>query len=56
LVADIYLKTSNQQQAQQQLEIIRQLILLAGGQSSVDKNKGMARLMYDVDEIIRKNP
>ena len=47
------LNTKNKQKAQEQLEIFRKLILLSGGKSSIDKDKNLARLIYNVETQIK---
>ena len=43
--------TKKEKEAQYQLEIVRKLILLAGGKSSVDRKKILARLEYDISQL-----
>lgn len=46
-VAFFYLNFKDPQKVQEQVEIIRQLIILSGGKSTVDRQKNLSRLLQD---------
>jgi hypothetical protein len=45
-------ETKHKDKAQMQLEILRRLIVLAGGKSSLDRTKILARLEFDVSRLL----
>ena len=48
-------ETKKETEAQYQLEIVRKLIVLAGGKSSVDRKKILARLEYDISQLSKND-
>ena len=46
-VLSISLGTKSEREAQRQLEVMRRLIVLAGGNTAIDPTKGLARVEYD---------